>query len=113
MNFLLAILLLGAMKIGSLTGIRLFTSNSFLDLTQLTLFLFFFNLLPVPPLDGAHVLRNLVGMSDEVYQQISRYSFMLFILVMRSDAVGNMLSTFSGMALDMLARLFGWELVPR
>jgi Zn-dependent protease len=113
MNFLLAIVMLAMMKIGSLTGYRIFTSNSFLDLTSLTLFLFFFNLLPIPPLDGAHVLRNLVGISDEVYQQISRYSFMLFIIVMRSTAVSDVLSTFTGASLDMLARLFGWHLVPR
>jgi len=38
---------------------------------------------------------------------------MLFIIVMRSGAVSDLLSSFTGASLDMLARLFGWELVPR
>jgi Zn-dependent protease len=67
MNLLLAVVMLGQMKLGSFTGIRLFESSSFFALTHLTLFLCFFNLLPIPPLDGGHILRNLIGMSDELY----------------------------------------------
>jgi Zn-dependent protease len=54
--------------------------ESFLELTRLTLFLCFFNLLPIPPLDGGHILRQLVGMGDEIYAAMSRYSFLMFIL---------------------------------
>jgi Zn-dependent protease len=111
MNLLLAILMLGLMKIGSLTGFHYFTSNSFFGLTHLTLLLCFFNLLPIPPLDGGHILRNLIGISDEVYREISRYSFLLFILVMRSQVVSELISGFADNALLALASLFGWHLV--
>src|SRR5579872_512924 len=89
MNLLLAVVMLAAMKLGTLAGITLFESDSFFRLAHLTLFLCFFNLLPIPPLDGAHVLRNLVGMSDEAYAVFSRFSVVLFILLMRSSAISN------------------------
>jgi Zn-dependent protease len=111
MNFVLAILMLAGMKIGSLAGIKLFESDSFLPLIELTLFLCFFNLLPIPPLDGAHVLRNLIGISDEVYGQLSRYSFLFFMLIMRSPAVSQAITLVSGNTLIALAGLFGWHVV--
>src|SRR4051812_7454205 len=113
MNLLLAVVMLGQMKLGSFTGIRIFESSSFFELTHLTLFLCFFNLLPIPPLDGGHILRNIIGMSDEAYQEISRYSFLLFIIVMRSSAVSNFLAIFTDSVLVALASLFGWHLVRK
>ena len=38
-----------------------------------------FNLIPVPPLDGSHVLRHLVGMSNETYMRFSQYGFLILI----------------------------------
>jgi Zn-dependent protease len=110
MNLLTAIVLLGIMKIVELSGGELHL-DTLLDLARLSLFLCFFNLLPVPPLDGGHILRNMVGMSDEAYQAISRYSFLLFILVMRSPAVGNFIASTTESALGLLAMPFGWHLV--
>src|SRR5437879_3180293 len=47
------------------------------DMAQLSLLLCFFNLIPIPPLDGSHVVRSLIGMSYETYYQIARYGFIL------------------------------------
>jgi len=81
-----------------------------LQLTQLTMFLCFFNLLPIPPLDGGHIMRNLMGISDEVYAQISQYSFLLFILLMRSSAISGFVSLVSAEAVILLGRIYGWHL---
>ena len=43
-----------------------------LDIARLSLLLCFFNLLPIPPLDGSHVARSLIGMSQETYHRIAR-----------------------------------------
>jgi membrane-associated protease RseP (regulator of RpoE activity) len=66
-------------------------------------------LLPVPPLDGGHILRNLAGISDEAYQMMSRYSFLFLILIMQSPAVGRIVTYITDSALVLLARPFGWH----
>ncbi len=39
-----------------------------------------FNLIPIPPLDGSHVMRHVVGMKEETYMQIARYGFIILIV---------------------------------
>src|SRR5579864_3514582 len=92
MNLLIAIVLLGVLRIMGLAGVYSY-DEVIIDLADLSLFLCFFNLLPIPPLDGGHILRNLIGMSDEAYMMLSRYSFLFFLLIMRSDVVGVFLNT--------------------
>jgi Zn-dependent protease len=40
-----------------------------------------FNMLPFPPLDGATLLRRIVGMSEETYFAISRWSGLVMLIV--------------------------------
>lgn len=40
-----------------------------------------FNLIPIPPLDGASMLRRLVGMSEEAYLGISRWSGLILLVL--------------------------------
>ncbi len=111
MNLLLGILLLGIVKLGSVAGISFFQNiDSFIPLISLTLFLFVFNLLPIPPLDGGHIFRHLLGITDHAYAQISQYSFIFFIVIMQSNAVSRALTHFSNEMLIFLARFFGWHL---
>ena len=48
----------------------------------LSLFLCFFNLIPIPPLDGSHVMRHVVGMSEEMYYSIAKWGFLILILIL-------------------------------
>jgi Zn-dependent protease len=41
-----------------------------------------FNLLPLPPLDGGQVLRHAVGMSEETFHAISRWSMLVLLAVL-------------------------------
>lgn len=110
MNLVLGIVLLCIMKLGTLAGISFFESMPFFDLVGLTLFLCVFNLLPIPPLDGAHILRNIIGISDLAYAQISQYSFVAFVVLMQSQTVARGISQCSDQILFALAGIFGWHL---
>jgi Zn-dependent protease len=49
---------------------------------QVNLALFFFNLLPIPPLDGSHILRNFLPYNFlNTYDNIGIYGLILMILV--------------------------------
>jgi Zn-dependent protease len=109
MNLVMAVVLLVIAKLVELAGVT-WHIDPVLNLARLSLFLCMFNLLPVPPLDGGHILRNLAGMSDEAYQMMSRYSFLFIVLIMRSAAVGTLISLATDSALAVLAMPFGWHL---
>jgi Zn-dependent protease len=111
MNLVLAIALLCVMKIVDLAGGDMHLINNILPLARLSLLLCIFNLLPIPPLDGGHIIRNLLGISDEMYMSISRFSFMFFLLIMQSPAVGQFISLTTESLLEILARPFGWHMV--
>jgi Zn-dependent protease len=36
-------------------------------MAMLSMFIFFFNLIPVPPLDGSRVMRHIIGMGEEAF----------------------------------------------
>jgi Zn-dependent protease len=50
---------------------------------QINIALFFFNMIPIPPLDGSRVLANVLPQRfSPVFQQLERYSFILFIALL-------------------------------
>lgn len=92
MNLVLALVLVGMARVAVMFGSDEATSV-FLGMSQLSLLLCFFNLIPVPPLDGSHVLRNFIGMSWETYMQLCRFGFIAVILVLNIPGVRYMLAT--------------------
>jgi Zn-dependent protease len=60
-------------------------------MASLSLLLCFFNLIPIPPLDGSHVLRNLTGMSYETYSNLCRFGFIGIIIVLNLPGVREVL----------------------
>lgn len=61
-------------------------------MAELSLFLCFFNLLPIPPLDGSHPMQHIVGMSWETYMRIAQSGFILVIIALQIPAVRRAIS---------------------
>jgi Zn-dependent protease len=80
--------------------------NLLLRMASLSLVLCFFNLIPIPPLDGSHVLRNLSGMSYETYFNFSRFGFIAIILVLQIPLVREILGVLVGGTLGALIFCF-------
>ena len=51
------------------------------QIVSLNAVLFLFNLLPIPPLDGSHILKNMVNMKDETFLKFSKYGFIILIIL--------------------------------
>jgi Zn-dependent protease len=82
-NLLLAFLTVLAF---GLAGNIIFLNESFLQLiatvVNLNCLLFLFNLIPIPPLDGSHILRRVVGMSDITFIKFSRFGIFLLLILL-------------------------------
>jgi len=67
----------------------------------------FFNLLPIPPLDGSQVVRSLIGMSYEAYYRVARYGFIILILVLQIPMVQDTLGVVTYKSQFIIAGWFG------
>jgi Zn-dependent protease len=107
MNLLLAIALMALARVGLVVNSANLLQLS-LQMASLSLFLAFFNLIPIPPLDGSQVLRILTNMSYETYWKFSRYGFIAIILVIQIPLVRELLGTATYGTLGLLAFCFGF-----
>jgi Zn-dependent protease len=107
MNLVLAVLLMAFARAG-----LLFHSDAaaelFVRAAQLSLLLCFFNLIPVPPLDGSHILRVATGMSWEAYANFARFGFIIVIVLLQVPLVRNTLASAVEGTLLLLAKIFGF-----
>jgi len=62
--------------------------------TQLSLYLAFFNLLPVPPLDGSKILLAL-RTPQAIYQEIARAGLLVLLILMFATRIGLWMSVWS------------------
>lgn len=106
MNVVLAVVLMALARAGLLVHVEQLT-NLCVQMAALSLLLCFFNLIPIPPLDGSHVLRNLTNMSWEAYANFARFGFIAVIVVIQFPLVRQVLSFAVGGSLVLLARIFG------
>jgi Zn-dependent protease len=106
MNLLLAVGLVALARAGVLFHLR-DAAELFLQMAALSLLLCFFNLIPIPPLDGSHVLRNLTGMSWEAYAKFAQFGFIAVIVVIQIPQVRDALRFAVDGTLLLLATIFG------
>ncbi len=106
MNLILAALLIGLARAGLIGHCDQFAGLC-VQMAALSLLLCFFNLIPIPPLDGSHVLRNLTGMSWDTYAQFARFGFIAVIIVIQIPPVRHTLSFAVNGTLLLLATVFG------
>lgn len=92
-NVVFAFLLTGLLRILAMAGASAEVTGLVLMLIQVNLVLCFFNLLPIPPLDGSHiVLRWMFGMGEETYQKLAQWGFLAVILIMQMGPVQDALN---------------------
>jgi len=106
MNLLLAVVLIGLARVG-LAFQSQAMMNFCLSTAQLSLILCFFNLIPIPPLDGSHVVRVMIGMSYETYWQIARFGFILIILILQITPIPRVLMQVTTAAMGIIGGWFG------
>lgn len=107
MNLLLAVVLVGLARIALLLGLG-DVPGMLIQTALLSLLLCFFNLIPVPPLDGSHVLRGFIGMSWEAYMNFCRFGFIAVIIVLNIPGVRPALAFVTDGTLDLLMAWFGF-----
>jgi len=125
MNFLLA--LVGAIVLAATLA---FTTNpkgvataliaaNALNFVLINIFLGVFNLLPVPPFDGGHVVEGLLPRSlAGGFRQIGRFSLLVFIVLLlvlpqispRADVIGRVVSPLVDNIERVILGLFGLKL---
>ena len=106
MNLLLAVGLVAIAKVGLLANFEPLAEYC-LQAAFLSLILCYFNLIPIPPLDGSQVMRVVTGMSHEAFANFARFGFVAIILVLQIPFVKQTLYGATMGTLDILARLFG------
>ena len=90
MNVILAIVLLAVLRVAIEMPEGISGSAVVAQLPKIafiSMFLCLFNLIPVPPLDGSHVMRHVVGMSEETYRNIARFGFIIVLVVINIPGV--------------------------
>lgn len=106
MNLILAVLLVGLARLAQAAGAENAVQLS-MNTARMSLLLFYFNLLPIPPLDGSRIARVLLGMSYEVYYQIARYGFILIIVAINLPIVKDGLRGFTDKTMLVIQGWFG------
>lgn len=87
MNFLLALvsaLLLSALVATAPTGLFwLFIGQNLLNFLAINVFLAIFNMIPLPPFDGGHVVEGLLPLSlAKHYAKLQRFGLLLLIILL-------------------------------
>jgi Zn-dependent protease len=106
MNLLLAVLLFGVMKLTIATHLDA-VSDIAQRLIFVNLILCFFNLMPIPPLDGSHILLHVTGMSYDTYFRLAQFGFIAIIVLLQIPSVRSTLSFVTMASYFLLARVWG------
>jgi Zn-dependent protease len=86
MNVALSIVAIIIWRIGLLANSEPIVDAAFM-MIWLSMYLFFFNMIPIPPLDGSHIMKHVVQMPDQTYWNISQFGMFLVIILMQIPGV--------------------------
>jgi Zn-dependent protease len=109
-NLLMAFLALVALVLLSRVGVHITEGIYwvFMLIVEYNIGFAIFNLLPLPPLDGSHVLKQLLP-RDLAYQfaSLERYSFLILILLLMTPVLSLILIPMRGAVLEVFRTLLG------
>jgi Zn-dependent protease len=108
MNVILTVVVAVLVKVTFIAGLKPWAEGGVI-LAYLSMYLFFFNLLPVPPLDGSHILRFVTRMSWETFFFLSRFGFVAVILLIQVPAVRRYLDYSTAWCVTNSLRVLGVE----
>lgn len=108
MNLVLAFVLVGCVKVLMLKEYRML-ADILGQMAIISLFLCFFNLIPIPPLDGSHLVMNLVRMSYDTYVRLSLMGFVAVIILLQFRATQRFLEMVVAGTFKAMARVFHLE----
>ena len=91
MNVILTVVVAIVIKLATVGG-SIPIVKAGLTLAYISMYLFFFNLIPVPPLDGSHLLRFITRMRWETFFYLSQFGFIAVIILIQLPAVRSYLS---------------------
>lgn len=80
-------------------------TDTFQILAQFSLFLMFFNLLPIPPLDGSYVMKYVTGMSEELYNNIANFGIIILIICLQMPVVQGFLGAATTNTFQVLLKI--------
>jgi Zn-dependent protease len=103
-NILLAAAAVAVLRVGVAFDSAMVKTLS-LQLAYLSIYLGFFNLIPVPPLDGSHFLKNLLRVDEAWYARFSLYGFILLFVLIQLPPVAYVLRLLTETTLTGLLRL--------
>src|SRR5690606_2780355 len=92
----IALAILAAVVGGLLFRLEPRTAELFIQLIGINVLLAVFNMIPLPPLDGGQVLRHAVGMTEETFYGIARWSFLIIIIAINIPAFRLLLRAVTG-----------------
>lgn len=105
-NFILAFALVALIKAGVVAEVPGMVEIGIRAATM-SLGLCFFNLIPIPPLDGSHILKNMIGMSQETYMRFYQFGFIAVLVVVNLPPVQAALGFAIYGTFTLMASVFG------
>jgi len=106
MNVLLAILATGIFQTGMFLKSELLMEATW-RMATLSMYLCFFNLLPIPPLDGSHVMKYVVGMSYETFWRVSQFGILIVLVAIQLEPVRKLLRVSTDLSVTWMLTISG------
>ena len=121
MNLILALVgtAILAATVEAKTGVGAFIAANALNFVAINIFLAIFNLLPVPPFDGGHVVEGLLPPGPaQSFRKLGRYSLLVLVLLLlvlpalspRANVVARIVSPIVDQVTRIILAIFGLQL---